>query len=226
MIDARQKEMSGRSRAAQRAIRREQIIESTIRSINKVGFAETTLATVAKEAGVSQAGVVFHFKTKNALLIETLRHLSDAYNESWSSALAAASDDPVQRICALVAADFRPSICNRRIISVWYAFWGEAKSRPTYMKICGASDKARADAMRVECARLIGGGAENEQEWSDTVDLIDGLINGMWLQLLLDYATFKRSDALRIMQSQLQRVFPDHADMIAHEFEKVKVRSA
>ena len=223
---AGKQDIIGKSRAAQREIRREQIIDATVRSINKVGFATTTLATVAKEAGVSQAGVVFHFKTKDALLVETLRHLSDAYDESWSSALASASEHPIQRICALVASDFRPSICNRKIIAVWFAFWGEAKSRPTYMKICGESDATRSGAMTAECAKIIGGGQENAQIWSDTACMIDSFISGMWQQLLLDHPAFKRSDAVRVMFTQLRHVFPEYAEMIASEFDKVRVRAS
>ena len=70
-----------RTRAARRTAppeqRRRQLIEASIRSIADYGLAGTTIATVAREAGLSQGIINLHFKTKERLLIETLRFLSD-----------------------------------------------------------------------------------------------------------------------------------------------------
>jgi AcrR family transcriptional regulator len=65
--------------------RRVQLIEATIDSIAKRGFAKTTLADVAREAKLSQGIVNFYFKSKKALLIATLRHMVDEY-ESFATA--------------------------------------------------------------------------------------------------------------------------------------------
>jgi TetR/AcrR family transcriptional repressor of bet genes len=211
-VQTRRRPAVGRSRAVQRQLRREQIIEATVRSINTVGFAETTLATVAAEAGVSQAAVVFHFKSKDALLTETLRALTEDYVAVWTKALAAAGDGPLDRVCALAAADFSPKICNRKLIAVWFAFWGAAKTRPTYMKICGDSDERRAAAMREAVADLLGD--EDAGLAADTATAIDGLTDGMWQHLLLGHPDFKREDALRIVFAHLQRLFPDQAAAI------------
>ena len=67
------------SRAATKLLRRQQLIDSTIESIAKRGFAETTLANVADGAGLSRGIVNFHFKSKDALLVETLQYLTEDY---------------------------------------------------------------------------------------------------------------------------------------------------
>lgn len=217
---SRPKAAVGRSRAVQRRLRREQIVDATVRSINTVGFAETTLATVAAEAGVSQAAVVFHFKTKDALLVETLRALTDDYVGVWTDALAAAGDDPVARVCALAAADFQPKICNRKLIAVWYAFLGAAKTRPTYMKICEDSDRQRVVAMREAVAGVLPDA--DDDTVADLGAVVDGLIDGMWQSLLVGHPGFKRQDALRIVFAQLQRVFPDSAAEIRAIFDTLR----
>ena len=61
---------SALNRERTRGVRRQQILDAALDSIAENGLADTTLATVAKKAGLSQASLVFHFKTKDALLTE------------------------------------------------------------------------------------------------------------------------------------------------------------
>ena len=215
-----------RRRKAPRVIRRRQILEATIESISKHGFAETTLARVAKLAGISQASLIFHFKTKDALLVETLRHLSDEYRETWQGALAAAPDDPIARICALVAADFAPHLCSRKKVAVWLAFWAEAKSRPTYMQICGERDDERAEIMRRECARALAAFGRPTDTAADRAAVIDGLSDGFWQRLLMDHDGITRRDSLRLMFLQVASQFPQAAEAIEDWADRLWRKSA
>jgi len=198
-----------RSRTANRRIRRKQIISATIESINRVGFAETTLATVAKLAGMSQASLIFHFGSKDALLVETLQFLSDEHQAAWKKAYAATPDSPLARICALIKTDFSPHLCNRKKIAVWQAFWGEAKTRPTYLHICDSRDNERFEVMVRECGRLIAEDPADRRNPEDIASTIDGLSDGLWQRILINYKEFDRKDALRTMLVQLQAHFPN-----------------
>ena len=213
--------MERRPRKAPRAVRRRQILEATIDSISRVGFAETTLASVARIAGVSQASLIFHFKTKDALLVETLRHLSEEYQAIWQAALAAAPADALARICALVAADFDPALCSRKKVAVWQAFWGEAKSRPVYMRICGERDEARDAVMTEACRALLSALGRSEDEAGTVAAVIDGLCDGLWQSLLLEPGDFSRRDGLRLMFFQLATLFPERAAEIEAQADRL-----
>lgn len=204
-----------RGRSASRAFRRRQIVDAAIRSISKVGFADTTLATVAAEAGISQASLIFHFGSKEALLEETLRDLSGEYEASWREALRRAPPDPVAQICTLVASDFSPNLCSRKKIAAWQAFWGEVKARPTYLQICGERDEERFNAMAAACKALPLG----DRRWEGTdakalAGLIDALSDGLWQRMLVSFRTFKRKEALRLAFLQLKILLPAHAEAI------------
>ena len=100
------------------------------------------MADVADGAGLSRGIVNFHFESKEKLLVATLQYMADEYSAHWRAALQKAGDDPARQLRTLVAADFDRSICNKRKLAAWCAFWGEAKSRPTYQALCGARDEA------------------------------------------------------------------------------------
>ena len=63
-------------RTAAPEVRRKQLIDATITCIARKGISGTTLNAIAKEAGLSLGLANFHFKSKDALLSETLRHLA------------------------------------------------------------------------------------------------------------------------------------------------------
>lgn len=207
------------SRGAQREARRRDILRATIRSIERVGFADTTLATVAEIAGVAQGSVVFHFKTKDDLLIETLRHMADEYCDVWQKALLAAPPDPVERLCALVATDFRRDVCTLGKIAVWKAFWAEAKSRPVYHEICGARDDARHAAVR-HCVAAILSATGDQRGSVDVTTAIECLHDGLMESMLGGPRMLSRHDALRVAFLSLATQFPAYASDITAYYQR------
>jgi AcrR family transcriptional regulator len=62
--------------------RRRQIVEAAIVTLDEIGYANASLAQIAKRAGISTALISYHFKDRNDLLDHTLTTLvadSDAY---------------------------------------------------------------------------------------------------------------------------------------------------
>lgn len=192
-------------------VRRQQLINATIDSLAKRGYAETTLADIADGAGLSRGIVNFHFESKEKLLVETLRTMADEYSVAWRSALDRAGPTAAHRLWALTAADFSRDVCNRRNIAAWCAFWGEARSRPLYQKLCGSRDRDYQDMLLGLCARL-----EEEGRYGldpkQTAIGIDALGEGLWLRLLFmeDRATRKELYACAV--AHLVRTFPRHFD--------------
>lgn len=54
-------------------IRRQEILDSALVAFGQKGFYKASLADVASAAGITAAGLLHHFKTKEALLVELLR---------------------------------------------------------------------------------------------------------------------------------------------------------
>src|SRR5690606_11222510 len=128
-------------RTASREERRQQLILATIKCISRKGIGSVTLADVAQEAGLSQGIVNLHFRAKENLLNETLQYLAEDYKAHFYSTLEKAGPEAAEKLLALMEMDLKPSICDRQKLAVWFAFWGEVKSVPTYQKICEAYDR-------------------------------------------------------------------------------------
>lgn len=199
-----------RSRPETRERRRDQLIRSTIECISRHGLADTTLARVADGAGLSHGIVNFHFKSKQALLADTLDYLSREYADAWRRALEHAGATPAERLRAMVMTDFEPSVCNRRKMAVWFAFWGEAKSRPTYMKTCGVHDQQYQDALRDLCAAVIADGGYDNIDADAAATAVSALTDGLWLDVLISPETFTRERGRALTSMVLAGLFPKH----------------
>ena len=196
-----------KKRTAPKAERQQQLIQATIRSVAKHGLPDTTMSTVAGEAGLSQGIINLHFQSKERLLVETLRYLADEYTFSWQKALAAAGDSPAEQLAARVAADFKPPVSDRNKLAVWFAFWGESKSRPTYRKICADSDhEDRAEITRLCSA--IGERCDSRADPGAVAASLSAMTSGLWLELLTRPRSLSRGQAREICMSYLATVYP------------------
>jgi TetR/AcrR family transcriptional regulator, transcriptional repressor of bet genes len=189
-------------------LRRTQLIEATIEVIAKRGFAGITLAEVADAAGLSAGIVNFYFKTKEELLVETLRHMAQQYQAHWTTALARAATDPTARLAAMVEADFDPQIASRKGVTVWYAFWGEARWRPEYLRVCTALSDAFFEQTRELCQAIIEAGGYRELDADAVARGLNAMIDGLWLDLLVNPKGLDRVEAKRTCFVFLARLFP------------------
>jgi TetR/AcrR family transcriptional repressor of bet genes len=198
-----------RGRKASKETRQLQLIEATIDSLAKRGYSDTTMADVADGAGLSRGIVNFHFESKEKLLVATLQHMYDEYAAHWRNALHKAGEDAAQQLQALVAADFDRAVCNKRKLAAWCAFWGEAKSRPTYQALSGARDRAYQGTIVALCERLKAE-AGYAYEPVEIALALSALLEGLWLRLMMGAQDVTRESALKAANAFLASAFPRH----------------
>jgi len=199
-------------RKASREARRQQFIEATIATLARNGFARTTLTEVAATAGLSHGLVIFHFQTKEKLLIETLIFLAKEYRDNWTQALAAAPDRPAAKLDALIRADFVEQICNTGRLGAWSALWGEALSRPLYVEHGATYDLEYAQTVDGLCAEIIAeGGYPHEAAAVGRVVRVS--LEGLWFDLMTSPQPYPVKEALASMFQLATAFFPKHFNL-------------
>ncbi len=167
------------------------------------------MATVAKEAGLSQGIINLHFQSKERLLEETLCFVVDEYRTIWYEVLENSAESAAERLQALVRVGFDKRVCQRNKLAVWFAFWGESNSRPTYRKICTERDREYKLVLAGLCEEII-----REGQYKARADFVAhglaAMSEGLWLDLLLIPKDVNRQHARAITLAYLQDVFPGH----------------
>ena len=183
------------------------LISSTIKNISNKGINETTMHDVSQGAGLSQGIVNFHFKSKELLLIETLKYISNEYLESFQKFLNKSGNDPRKKIIAIINNDFSSKICSRDKISVWFTFFSELKFKPAYHQICKERDLYYQKITQNILKELI----KNEKIKISEKKLSRGLqalVIGLWLDQLEDPDTFSKKEAKEICYNYIKTIFP------------------
>jgi TetR/AcrR family transcriptional repressor of bet genes len=197
-------------RTATKEERRQQLILATIKCISRKGIGSTTLGDVAQEAGLSQGIVNLHFNSKENLLNETLQYVAEDYKSQFYSTLEKSGPEAADKLLAMMEMDLKPAICDRQKLAVWFAFWGEVKSVPTYQKICEAYDSGYDEAINKLCQTIIEQGGYRNISAQTVTDALSSITDGLWLSYLVSPKGFDRDVAMDAVYSYLRAVFPDH----------------
>ncbi len=187
--------------------RRRELIDATLSIIAERGFAETTVARICDAAGVSRGLVSHYFAGKDALLLEAYRQLSEELAAETAKAMRERNGDPPSRLRALVEVSFRPPVFEANKIAAWLAFWSAARGSAALNALNRELYRAyRASVTRLmaEAARARGAALDAHRAATALTALIDGL----WLELVLDPEAFGADQAEAACLDYLDRLFP------------------
>ena len=186
------------------------LIQATVAAISQHGLSELTSAKIAAIAGHTAASVNFHFGSKEALLLATLREVSEEFAAVMSRVVDDAGGDDLRSLLSIVDASLGRSLADTHRIAVWYAFLSESKARGDYQRICGERDAAWSRMVIVLCKDLIAARG-HASPWPDAEAVahgLMGLIDQQWQCILFEGEAFDRDAARRQCRAYLCSVFP------------------
>jgi AcrR family transcriptional regulator len=188
---------------------RAKLIEAATLGIARHGFSGLSVSRLVEYSGLSRGMVNLHFRRKQELLLQVLRHLADLYRVGWQAALERVGDDPAKRLAALVEYDVRRDGHSSDIMTAWLAFRQEAITNPIYRPLCDTREAAYFGAVTSLCAALIKDGGYKLKP--DVTALgITFLLEGLWLDWALDTARYDAKIGREVCHAHLGAVFPKH----------------
>lgn len=115
-------------------VRRRQLIDATVRTIEAHGFAETTIARISRRAGLSSGIIGHYFGGKNALLAATMRALLTELQQETITRLRRARS-PVARVEAILGANFAEEQFTPRVCAAWLSFYAQVPHAPELTRL-------------------------------------------------------------------------------------------
>jgi AcrR family transcriptional regulator len=183
---------------------RSNLIEGTLRCLERLPPERVTARAIAKESGANLASIAYHFDSKDNLVTEAVIEGLDRWLEEIESGLGdLASQEPAERF--------------RRALEVIET--GRRRHTGLAKNFVGAIAKAQHDSQirdllaagfgrsRPNVASLLGLGGDQAGE--DAGGLVLALFDGLLFQVLLDPALAIDGDRMQRAQARLLRVLPD-----------------
>ena len=160
--------------------RREQIVDTAIRTIATRGYSRTSLAEIAREAGISKGVISYHFEGKGELIEEILSRLLREPAE-FIKARVDACEQVRDKLCAYIAANFEFAKTHRNHLKALVDLWGSRDSTEGRSHF----DAEAYAPSRHYLSRIIdAGGAFNGTK--NLASVIQAAIDGVLLQWAFD----------------------------------------
>ncbi len=179
-------------------IRRRQLIRATIASIHEFGFADTTIARIARNAGVSTGIVHHYFHGKADLLEATMRWLMTDLRRQVVDRLNRAAG-PHERLAAIIDGNFAPGQFSAEAVAAWVAFWAHAKQTPTLGRLERINTRRLQSNLRHALAELMP-----RTRAAEVALALAALIDGLSVRCALDSGDLTREAAARTVHDYLE----------------------
>jgi betaine-aldehyde dehydrogenase len=173
--------------------RRAQLIEVTLDSLADVGYVGTTLAQIARRAGVSPGLVAHYFGDKEGLLEAAFRTLARTLAARMRAQLALAGT-PRERVQAVIDTNLAPEEFDRRTGTAWLAFWGQVLHVHGLKRVQTAYQRRMLSNLRNDLRSMIPG-----DDARSLASMIAALIDGVWLRAALSQWQEADSESARAL---------------------------
>jgi TetR/AcrR family transcriptional repressor of bet genes len=187
------------------------LIDACIAALHIHGPSRTTVEKVVTLAGLSPGIVRFYFDSKDAMLVASLAHLGEEFEQRVLKPVGELRENPEGALELLVQLYLDADIASTRKVSAWYSFWGEASSRQEYYDICGKQDDNFGTLVRDLIERMIlATGATHLDAEGIALGLI-GVLEVLWQGFAFqNESEIDRAAARRGAMGYLRSVFPGH----------------
>ncbi len=157
-------------------VRRRQLIDATIETIHRHGFADTTISRIAGAAGMSSGIISHYFGGKNALLEATMRFLMQELRSDFLARVGKAQT-PEERLEAIVATNFNEEQFTPQVIGAWLSFWSQVPFSEALRRLNMIYFKRLASNLRHELRLLT-----TDQRAEEIATVVAALIDGIWVR--------------------------------------------
>ena len=183
-------------------IRRQQLIEATLSTVNELGFAETSIQQIAQRAGVSTGIISHYFKGKNGLIEATMRYLLQQLGHALKDQQAHIGTDPKQRLMAIVLANFTAPQTDQAAMKVWLAFWANSLHQPELNRLQRVNHHRLHSNIKFEFLKVF-----DQERAEHATQGLAALIDGFWLRGALLNHEMDLSVPIQVCQAFIQKQF-------------------
>lgn len=201
-----------------RNIRRAELSSAAFEAVIKYGLRKTTLEKVGNLAGVSKGVVLHHFKDKSSLLEAVFRRSNTVLTASLVE-LYRHAESPLERLWAIMTANFSEAIYNQRVCQAWVSLAAEVPHSRQCQRIQTACNERIHSNLRHELKHFI-----EYSEVKKSAMQLGLLIDGIWIRGGLTLTPLTSTAALDEMEYAIFKLLPDDPDSIAlHRMARAKM---
>lgn len=195
------------ARVGTEKLRKQELIQATIKSIENHGFQGTTILTISRQANMS-AGIISHyFGSKQGLILATIRHLLEELKQGLLQQITSCEQPltPELRLQMIVDTNFACFQQSTSVTRTWLCFWAQALHDPELARLQAVNSKRLLRNLLYSYRQII----PNKERAVLAASMTAAMIDGLWLRSSLSQTSvdeFKQAEILckQFISSQCQ----------------------
>jgi AcrR family transcriptional regulator len=177
---------SPKYRREQPEVRRESLVDATLKCLREHGHDGVSVRRIAAAAGVSVGLINHHYTTIDELIAHAYERLATDLLRELQKAIAEAEQTPRARLGAFFVTSFSPSILDPNLLGTWVVFWSLVRHSP----VMQAVQHRTFGEYREVLVELLTDLVTAEQLPAGNIKLaaigLSALLDGCWLEGCLD----------------------------------------
>jgi AcrR family transcriptional regulator len=187
-------------RRAAPAVRREALVEATLRCLKKYGHEGVSIRRISAEAGVSIGLINHHFPNKSGLIAETYESLARSLRESAHEQSSGKGATPRERLTGFFHASFAPTLVDPELFNVWIVFWSMVAHSEEIRAVHDRTYDDYRTVLESLLSELARSGDAPKFKLRQAAIGLSALMDGLWVELSLSPSTVKPADAIALCE--------------------------
>ncbi|HEY2782150.1 MAG TPA: transcriptional regulator BetI [Steroidobacteraceae bacterium] len=187
-------------RRATPAVRREALVDATLRCLKKYGHDGVSVRRISAAAGVSIGLINHHFPSKAGLIAETYETLALSLQEELHARAHNHAATPRERLSDFFRASFAPELLDPQLFNVWVVFWSMVAHSREIREVHDRTYGKYRSILETLLGELVKSGAAPKLRLRPAAIALTALLDGLWVELSLSSDTFKPREAIGICE--------------------------
>ena len=177
---------SPKYRREQPEVRRESLVEATLKCLREHGHDGVSVRRIAAAAGVSVGLINHHYTTIDELIAHAYERLATDLLRELQKAIAEAEQTPRARLSAFFVTSFSPSILDPNLLGTWVVFWSLVRHSPVMQAVQHRTFGEYRDVLVELLTDLVTAEKLSPGNIKLAAIGLSALLDGCWLEGCLD----------------------------------------
>ncbi len=182
------------------AVRREALVEATLRCLKQYGHEGVSVRRISAAAGVSIGLINHHFPSKSGLIAETYETLALSLLDSIRAQAENKAVSPRDRMINFLRASFAPDILDPQLFNVWLVFWSMVAHSPEIAAVHFRTYGKYRAVLESLLGQMVDSGAAPAIKLRPAAISLSALLDGFWVELSLSPTVFKPREAIALCE--------------------------
>src|SRR5208337_650632 len=182
------------------AVRREALVEATLRCLKQHGHGGVSVRRISAAAGVSIGLINHHFPSKASLMAETYETLALSLQDAIRGGAGNGAASPRARLSDFFRASFARELLDPQLFNVWVVFWSMVAHAPEIRAVHDRTYGKYRSILESLLGQLMNSGAAPPLKLRPAAIGLAALLDGLWVELSLSPTTFKPREAIALCE--------------------------